>query len=292
MAKRKEETKTAEVTEKVVEPTQEQGYKKWEEKSNAERLESINTYYKMILAKSIGEKKTFWNKDMSQKEIDNSIPYNASTGKPYSGITSLVLRAAKELNGYEDSNFLTMKQANLMHGTLKYTPKFDEKTGEIIKNENGEIVKDYVKGIKMTYLQDYEYKPKLDKEGKPMTREVKKENGEIEKVPVLEKVFLKNPKLETITLYHISQFDNLNIKQLKSRNLEPLNKYREEQKERPYDLRAKVGVLGLSDSVTQDLNNFLTSQMKGIDYHKIQHQSLSQIKQQERTQTQEQGRSL
>lgn len=281
MAKIKEKTRTAEVTEKVVATTQ--GYKSWEEKSNAERLKSINTYYKMILAKSIGEKKAFWNKDMSQKDIDNTIPFNASTGKPYSGITSLVLRAVKELNGYEDSNFLTVKQANLIHGKLKYT----EKT-----NEDGEIKKEYVKGVKMTYLREYEYKPKLDKEGQPMTREVEKENGEIEKVPVLEKTFLKDPKLETITLYHISQFKDLDEKQLKSRDLEPLKKYREEQKERPYDLRAKVGVLELSDSVTQDLNNFLTSQIKGIDYQKIQHQSLSKIRQQERTQEQEQGRSL
>lgn len=291
MATKKVKEKTAEqVVEQVTK--QENGYTKWEDKTNTERLESINTYYKMIIAKSIGEKKTFWNKDMSQKDIDNTIPFNASTGKPYVGITSLILRAVKELNGYEDSNFLTMKQANFMHGTLKHRPKINEKTGEAITNENGEIVKDYVKGVKMTTLKEYEYKPKLDKDGKPMTREVKKENGEVRQEPVLEKIFLKEPKLETITLYHISQFDNLDKNQLKSRDLESLKKFREEQKERPYDLRAKVQVLGLGDSVTQDLNNFLTSQMKGLDYNKIKHQSLNQIRNQERTQEKEQGRTL
>lgn len=276
MATKKVKGNTAE---QVVEQEQEQGYTKWENKTNAERLESINTYYKMILAKSIGEKKAFWNKDMNQQEIDNTIPFNASTGRPYGGITSLALRAITKLNGYEDSNFLTMKQANFMHGKLKY---------EV--NEKGE--KEFVKGVKMTTLREYEYQPKLDKEGKPMTREVTNKNGEVRQEPVLEKVFFKEPRLETITLYHISQFDDLDKSQLKSRDLEPLKKFREEQKERPYDLRAKVQVLGLGDSVTQDLNNFLTSQTKGLDYNKIQHQSLSQIRNQGRTQEKEQGRTL
>lgn len=252
-------------------------YTQWEERSNAERLKSINTYYKMIIAKSIGEKKSFWNKSMSSKEIDNTIPYNASTGKPYNGIASLVLRAAKEINGYEDSNFITMRQANLKHGTLKFQI-----------NEKGE--KEYARGVKVTHMVNHEYVNKLDSHGKPLMREVKDKEGNITQEPVKEKVFLKEPKLETITLYHVSQFDNLDQSQLKQRDLESLKQRRELEKDRPRDFRSNLDFLELGKAVTQDLNNFLTSQYKGIDYQKIQHQSLKHIRQNERTQ--EQGRSL
>lgn len=274
------ETQTTGQTTAVAGVQQEQGYVKWENRTNEERLESINTYYKMILAKSIGEKKEFWDKDMSSEEIDNTIPYNPYTSIPYNGIDSLVLRAVQALNGYEDSNFLTMRQANLMHGKLKFT---------MGKDENGQEKKDYVKGVKLAYLNYYEYKPKLDREGKPLMREREKD-GEIIKEPVMEKVFLEKPKLETKTLYHVSQFDDLDKDLLKGRDLEYLRVPRERHKNEPFDLRARVDVLGLGQFATQDLNNFLTSQMKGIDYKKIQHQTLNQIRTQ--LQEKEQGRSL
>ncbi|WP_270978473.1 ArdC family protein [Campylobacter helveticus] len=269
--------KVKETAVEVTAPTQSQdSYVKWEDKTNAQRLESINNYYKMLMAKAIGDKKAFWDKDMDSKEIDNTIPYNPSTGKPYGGVISLALRAVKEIQNYPDSDFLTMRQANLLHGKLKY---------EV--NEKGE--KEYPKGVKMTIMKNYEYHPKLDKDGQPLFREVQV-NGEKVKQPVMDKVYLQQPKLETITLYHTSQFNDLDASKLKTRDLKPLEEYREKQKENAYDLRPKLDFLGLTPKVTQDLNNFLTSQNKGVDYKKIQHQSLNQIKKQEKVQ--EQGRSM
>ena len=256
--------------------TNNNNYVKWEDKTNAERLASINNYYKMILAKSIGEKKMFWNKSMDAKEIDNTIPYNASTGKAYGGVISLALRAVTDLNNYPNSDFITMRQANLLHGKLKF---------EV--NENGEKI--YPKGVKMTILKEYEYQPKLNSQGQPLTKSIEKD-GQVIQQPVMEKVYLKEPKLETITLYHTSQFNDLDHSKLKGRDLSSLEQYRENQKDNPRDIRPKLEFLDLSKGVTKDLCNFLTSQNKGIDYHKIQQQSLNQIKSQDKVR--EQSRSM
>ncbi len=44
---------------------------------------------------------------------------------------------------------------------------------------------------------------------------------------VTEKIYHKTPILETVTLYHTSQFDNLKMDKLKERDLESLEKLRD-----------------------------------------------------------------
>lgn len=239
--------------------TQANGYKPWEERTNGERLESINNYYKMILAKSIGDKKKFWDKDMSAKEIDNTIPYNASTGKPYNGIISIALRAAKEINNYKDSDFLTMRQGNLLNGRLQKGSK----------------------GVKMVRMVDHEYQPMLDSKG----NQIYDKDGRAKTT----KVYLKEPKLETVMLYHTSQFDGLNTSKLKGRDLDSLKEFRDKQQEKGYDIRPNLNFLNMGKDVINDLNNFMTSQLKGIDYQKIETKSLSKIRreQQERDRAKE-----
>lgn len=258
--------------EKVMEaPAQTQandGYKKWEDRNNAEKQASLNEYAKIMLAGAMKTKQADWLKDMSAKQIDDTMPFNASTGKPYQGISSMILRSAVTMNGYEKAEFLSMKQANLMGATLKRE-----------QDEKGNTI--YPKGAKVAFYKEYEYQPKLDSNGNQLYNTTK--DGK--EIPAMEKVYLKEPKLETLTLYHTSQFDNLDRSKLKERDLTELNKKREANKDKAYDIRPKLDGLGMGANTTNDLNNFLNAQNKGIDYEKIQHRQYNQ--QRAYTQTQE-----
>ncbi|MBZ7963307.1 DUF1738 domain-containing protein [Campylobacter sp. W0049] len=271
MAKRKNATK--EIQEKVEEQTQNNSFKAWDERTNEEKRASINEYSKAILAKAIKEKATFWNKDLSQKEIDETIPYNASKGIVYTGATSALLRAVTALNGYEKPSFLTMKQANFLGGKLK---KLLDDEGKPIKTKNGKEA--YVTGVKIAILKSETYTPKLDEKGNPMFRDIKDKEGNIKldekgnpmREQVMEKVYLKNPVLETITLYHTSQFEGLQTKKLKDRDLNKLQEMREHLKKSNYDTRPNINHFKLGERATRDINNFLNSELKGMSYVKIQ----------------------
>lgn len=271
----------------------ENNYKEWEERSNEEKMASIREYSKSIILKSISEKKAFWMENMSAKQIDETLPFNASTGKPYSGITSLLLRATANLNGYEKPEFLTMKQANLMGGKLK---KELDSDGNEIKTAKGATK--YVRGVKIALFTNTEYREKRDDNGEIIMMNVKdkegkqvlNEEGQPLTRPVMEKVFLKTPKLETVTLYHTSCFDDLKKEKLQERNLDDLNNFREKMRNTPYEMKIKVDSLGLGKIVSLDLENFLNSQNKGIDYEKIQFRQ--QEKTQDKTQNQNKGREI
>ncbi|MBD5165630.1 ArdC-like ssDNA-binding domain-containing protein [Helicobacter sp.] len=295
MARKADKLENQEVATQVAEQS---NYVAWEQKSNVERMESFNGYVKSILLHSIKEKKQVWSKEQSAKDLDNSIPYNASTGYTFSGVESLLLRTQAELKGYKEPQFITMQQGNFMGGKLKRA--LDE-NGNPALTKNGKDA--YEQGIKVAFLQRYDYVPKLDNEGKEMTRiardkegnpKLDKEGKEITEI-VKEKVFLKEPRLETITLYHPSQFEGLDTSKLKERNLEPLQEFRAKQKENNYDLRPKnLDNLGLDKETTNHLKNFLTAEMKGIDYVPIQEQSINKLQTQVKGQQQKQemGRSL
>lgn len=268
MAKKK--ATMEEIVEQAKEDLKETPYKAWGERNNEERRESYNEYAKSIIAKSIKDKKTFWFKDADSKTIDNSIPYNASKGTTYGGLTSILLRAVTEMEGYKEPSFLTMQQANFMGGRLK--KQLDDE-GKPILTKNGK--ESYVRGVKVAILKEYDYKPKLDEKGEAIEKEVLRKDGTTTKEPVMEKYFLEKPVLETITLYHTSQFEGLKQEKLKERDLKPLQKYRENLKNDTRDYRPNLERLGLSSRITTDLENFLTSQAKGIDYVKIKTQEVS-----------------
>ena len=169
MAIKKDESQNQEVAPQVAEQS---NYVAWEQKSNVERMQSYNNYAKSILLHSVKEKKQVWNKELNAKEVDNSIPYNASTGHTFSGVDSLLLRTQAELKGYKEPQFITMQQGNFMGGKLK---KALDENGNPALTRNGKEA--YEQGIKIAYLEKYEYVPKLDSEGKEMTRVVKDKEG-------------------------------------------------------------------------------------------------------------------
>ncbi|EJY2761396.1 DUF1738 domain-containing protein [Campylobacter jejuni] len=255
----------------------------------------MNEYSKAIIAKAIKEKATFWGKDMSKKDIDNSMPYNASKGIAYTGQTSALLRAVSELNGYEKPSFLTMKQANFLGGTLK--KQLDE-NGKPVLTKSGKEA--YEQGVKIALLKTESYVPKLDENGQTMTRAIKDQNGN-QKIGkdgkpmfeiVTEKIYHKTPILETVTLYHTSQFDNLKMDKLKERDLESLEKLRDSIKKSNYDTRPNINNLGLGEKVTRDINNFLNAELKGLDYFKIQDREVTKTQTNEKEQNKSQGRGM
>ncbi|EJF4600152.1 DUF1738 domain-containing protein [Campylobacter coli] len=285
----------AEIKEVANEQVKDNSYKAWDERSNEEKKASINEYSKAIIAKAIKEKATFWGKDMSKKDIDNSMPYNASKGIAYTGQTSALLRAVSELNGYEKPSFLTMKQANFLGGTLK--KQLDE-NGKPVLTKSGKEA--YEQGVKIALLKTESYVPKLDENGQTMTRAIKDQNGN-QKIGkdgkpmfeiVTEKIYHKTPILETVTLYHTSQFENLKMDKLKERDLESLEKLRDSIKRSNYDTRPNVNNLGLGERVTRDINNFLNAELKGLDYFKIQDREVTKTQTNEKEQNKSQGRGM
>ncbi|MBX1602693.1 DUF1738 domain-containing protein [Campylobacter jejuni] len=285
----------AEIKEVANEQVKDNSYKAWDERSNEEKKASINEYSKAIIAKAIKEKATFWGKDMSKKDIDNSMPYNASKGIAYTGQTSVLLRAVSELNGYEKPSFLTMKQANFLGGTLK--KQLDE-NGKPVLTKSGKEA--YEQGVKIALLKTESYVPKLDENGQTMTRAIKDQNGN-QKIGkdgkpmfeiVTEKIYHKTPILETVTLYHTSQFDNLKMDKLKERDLESLEKLRDSIKKSNYDTRPNINNLGLGEKVTRDINNFLNAELKGLDYFKIQDREVTKTQTNEKEQNKSQGRGM
>ncbi|ALV00715.1 TPA: DUF1738 domain-containing protein [Campylobacter jejuni] len=293
MARKKEVN--AEIKEVANEQVKDNSYKAWDERSNEEKKASINEYSKAIIAKAIKEKATFWGKDMSKKDIDNSMPYNASKGIAYTGQTSALLRAVSELNGYEKPSFLTMKQANFLGGTLK--KQLDE-NGKPVLTKSGKEA--YEQGVKIALLKTESYVPKLDENGQTMTRAIKDQNGN-QKIGkdgkpmfeiVTEKIYHKTPILETVTLYHTSQFDNLKMDKLKERDLESLEKLRDSIKKSNYDTRPNINNLGLGEKVTRDINNFLNAELKGLDYFKIQDREVTKTQTNEKEQNKSQGRGM
>ncbi|AQW80392.1 hypothetical protein CPIN17260_0032 [Campylobacter pinnipediorum subsp. pinnipediorum] len=249
----------------------EQERKTWEQMSNAEKKESFDKYAKFKLFEAHKTAKADWQKDMSKEEVDNTIPYNASTGRTYSRETSMLLRAEMAIKGYNKAQFVTMEQGNAMGGVLKL--KHDEQTGEILKTKNGKDAR--VDGVKMLYIANYEMRPKIDKDGKEVTAVVKDKDGNIKidentKKPltyiVKEKIPIE-PKLETKTLYHVSQFEGLDESKVKDRDLTAVHNYRETAKSQAYEVKVDYGkTLGIGGNLEKQLNNLTLAQIKGVDY--------------------------
>ena len=250
----------------------EQEKKSWEQMSNVEKKETSDKYMKYKLFEAHKTATADWQRDMSKEEVDNTMPYNALTGKTYSRETSMLLRAEMAIRGYEKAQFVTMEQGNAMGGVLKL--KHDEQTGEILKTKNG--LQARVEGVKMLYIADHEMRPKLDKNGNEVMATVKDKEGNVRfdentgkaiTYVVKEKIPIK-PRLETKTLYHVSQFDGLNEEKIKERDLTAIQNYREAAKDQAYEARVDYGkTLGIGGNLAKQLNNLTMAQIKGVDYY-------------------------
>lgn len=293
MATKKSNTQTKQQVEVVDKKESATKFKSWEQKNNFERLESINSYNRMIIATNIKQARQngnqpFYSIDMQLKDIDATMPYNPSNGKPFGGELSMVMRADAQTRGYESAEYITMKQANFLGGKLRQE---QDENGKLLFNENG--TKKYPQGVKSAFLAEFEYQPKTNENGEII--QAKDKNGKPkfdnrgEKVPVMEKIALKEPKLETVTYYHISSFDNIDNAKLQKRNMNVVNEYRKELQGQQNDYRSNLSHLGLAPKTQKDLENFLDSQTKGKDYQAIQHTNLREM---QNELSQSQGRSF
>ena len=273
----------------AIEPIMEQTapYVAWDDKTNAEREASINGYHASIIVKTskIAREENkpemaFWNKNMSKEELANTVPYNAKTGQPYTNVSDVILRCVQKLNNYQEPTFLTMNEANLLGGKLK---KALDENGKEILTKNGKTA--YVKGVKIPYIKKGEWQTKLDDKGNPITIQAKDKEGNFKfdgkGLPVMrevkEFVEFKEPMLETITLYHTSQFDNLDLSKLKERDLSKLEKRAQYFKENPEALKKpeRITSFGLNANIAENLSNFVKAVKSGVDFVKTQTQSLN-----------------
>lgn len=245
--------------------------KSWEQMNNAEKKESFDNYIKYKLFEAHKTTKADWHKDMTAEQVDNTMPYNASTGKTYSRETSMLLRAEMAIKGYDKAQFVTMEQGNAMGGTLKL--KHNE-NGEIEMTKSGKQAR--VEGVKMLYIATEEIRPKFDSNGEkvmaqvidPKTKKPKLDPKTKEPITyqVKERIPIK-PRFETKTLYHVSQFDGLDTKKIKERDLTAVQNYREEAKSKPYEVNVDYSkTLGLGGNLANQLNSLTQAQIKGVDY--------------------------
>ena len=128
----------------------------------------------------------------------------------------------------------------------------------------------------MLYIADHELRPKLDKDGKEVIAAVKDKDGNVRldentgkaiTYVVKEKIPIK-PRLETKTLYHVSQFDGLNEEKIKERDLTAIQNYREAAKNQAYEVRIDYSkTLGIGGNLAKQLDNLTMAQIKGVDYY-------------------------
>ncbi|TQR56273.1 ArdC-like ssDNA-binding domain-containing protein [Campylobacter troglodytis] len=252
-------------------------YKAWEDKTNAERIDSIAEYQSRIINRVFGVAKeqnnrdlVFWQKEQSSQELDKNIPYNGATGKPYTNLDNILMRSVMAIENYQEPIFMTMRQANIMGGVLK-------KTGNTTRNGKEE----YVKGIKVVQVKTKEFVPELDANGNKQYEPAFK-NGQ----PVMKKDGtqamnvkgqtreLKEPMFESVTLYNVAQFDNLDRTKLKELDMESLNKNREilgknAQAEKQFDFKYKSLEGKLLPETLKNLRDFTKATQTGMDFKPI-----------------------
>lgn len=116
-----------------------------------------------------------WIKPWKADELNNAMPYNPLTNKPYNGINSINLMLA----GYDDPRWLTFKQAQSLDASVK-------------------------KGEKSTLIQYWQFTQtvdKVDEQGNILTNE----KGEVEKVEVQ----LEHPKVYYAYVFNAQQINNM-----------------------------------------------------------------------------------
>lgn len=261
-------------------------HKAWDERTNVEKLDAITTYQAFIFTKLLQKakldndrSKVFWEKNTKLEDIDKSMPYNGYTGKPYTSLDGLLMRSVAAVQGYDKPIFFTMRQANMLGGSLK--KELDEQ-GNVKKTANGKD--EYVRGIKVLQTRKREFIPELDKNGnkiyepaldKDGNKILNKKGEEVLNVKGVWKE-LEKPTFESVNLYHISQFDGIQMDKVKSIDLNDLKKARNEftknpNKEYPvkfnqFLFKREDGSTALGARVVENLRNYEKATKTGRNF--------------------------
>ena len=117
------------MAEEITEPTKID----WEKANNAERLANVNKSKVAIVAHAMyaAKDKLFLNQPMSKDKMDNTMPYDVVSGKPYVGLNSALLRIFANGNGYKSNDFIELKDAWKLGGELKTHKAFNKRRARI-----------------------------------------------------------------------------------------------------------------------------------------------------------------
>ncbi|MWV60996.1 DUF1738 domain-containing protein [Helicobacter saguini] len=225
--------------------------------------------------------KPFYEKPMSAKEIVDTMPFNALTGKPFTKAEEVHLRLECQANGYKDLRFVTENEAKLIDPNARLKEYVDERTGESRK----------VDGIVTDKLQTEAYRRNEKGEIVKYQQDVKNKKGEIIHAKgdnMLEK--LHEPKVYKIPLYHVSQFENLKL----SKDLPKLNKeavmeqqkdYINSNRQISYKAIDRIEKQGMNSGICNQMKQFMDCRAKGINFGgKEQYQQQDKQQEQEKTQ--------
>jgi antirestriction protein ArdC len=79
--------------------------------SSVDRYSDYVENYARTLATLIEENRAPWQRPVAPGTVEGGMPYNATSGKGYTGSNVLYLSMAQAINGYADDRWLTFKQA-------------------------------------------------------------------------------------------------------------------------------------------------------------------------------------
>ncbi|WP_297813051.1 hypothetical protein [uncultured Helicobacter sp.] len=229
----------------------------WEKATNAERLENVNKGKVAIISHAMyaTRDKLFLNQPMTQDKMDKTIPYDVATGKPFMGLNNALLRTFANGNGYKSNDFIEIKDAWKLGGELK-SYKGITKEGEPYDKKPP--------CYRLEYMATWELRDKIDpKTNKPMTA-VSEKTGRT--YVVKERVDLPEPKLQTKSLYHISEFKGLDKSQFKERDMNAIKNYREKLANGIANGLPNLQRIGIEGVVADSLMRFINAQNKGQEY--------------------------
>lgn len=245
--------------------------KSWEQMSNKEKEESMYSSFRAIIGKACIEKKAFWQQNMTIEEIDKTMPYSPESGNPAIGIPSIILRTVMAINDYKEPQFLTANQAARLGGTIK--KQLDENGNVVINEKTGK--EQLVQGTRIPVRKNYEmvdYNPKTGEQhvDKKNPTYIDK-NGKEQTNYIMYKKLLPYPKVDSLTYYHVSQFDGLDKSKFKEKDMSKVEKMRKEIGETGIypEVIDKLERLKLLHTTKVCLENFISSQNIGIDYENI-----------------------
>lgn len=229
----------------------------WEKATNAERLENVNKGKVAVVSHAmyVARDKLFLNQPMTQETMDKTMPYDVTTGKPFVGLNSALLRTFANGNSYKSNDFIDIKDAWKLGGELK-TYKGVTKEG-----------KSYDKKppcYRLEYMATWELRDKIDpKTNEPMTAVNEKTRRTY---VVKERVDLPEPKLQTKSLYHISEFKGLDKSQFKERDMNAMENYREKLANGVANGLPNLKRIGIEGVIADSLIRFINAQNKGQEY--------------------------
>lgn len=222
-------------------------------------------------------KPPIWKTKATNKELDNTMPYNALTGKPTYGLEEVVFRSAMHANEYKSPQFIAIKQANDM--------KIDY------------MLKEGEKPLRVAVKKDREYVVAEDRNGKPILN--KEQPTWIDKDGVEHPNYVKiqqplaQKQVHSFAYYNIEQFQNPEIfkEHFKERDMTQVEKKRQEFDEKgitpdfqkilaPLIKKPNTKEIGLFQSTAREIEHFMQTRYMGKDFEPLM---------QQKEKTQEQG---